>query len=323
MAYQPPGAPVTFALTLTVEPDGSIAASGSVGIVTESGTYSAEASIENQIAPAPDETVVIIRHSVSGKVVDTIYSIKTGEQIVITINGRTVLDVQNRKIIVNAADGRITSLVVRNGPLPAIFGSARLSLPGMSVGVPRGWQVDTSGLVASVDPEQCQSFWGSGANCSAGGFSISKITKARSGTTPQQYVQETVKQRSALSYVSNLTVMSQRSFTINGCQAYVAKWHVVYASPPNAFEEYAVVSTRSGLEDIFLGFDDTSNRPPAVVDGRDLVIDPVQLGPDHEQYGGLDESLPRTCPTCAATQRRMSIRYGQTAYYRVPEICAI
>lgn len=120
IAYQLPVIPVEFSLDFTIPPDGPVTVGGSVGIVTELGTFSAGLSITpfdnpSHNKPGPDATIVIIRHrSSAGKLVDTVYRIRTGEELVVVINGRTVLNIFNREIVINAAAGRISSLRIKN-----------------------------------------------------------------------------------------------------------------------------------------------------------------------------------------------------------------
>jgi hypothetical protein len=121
VAYQLPIVPIKFALTFNIPPNGPISVSGSVGIVTELGSFSVEAGIgpsnnnPGYGRPGPNETIVIIRHrSAAGQLVDSIYRIRTGEELVVAINGRTVLDIFNREIIINAAQSQISQLTVKN-----------------------------------------------------------------------------------------------------------------------------------------------------------------------------------------------------------------
>jgi hypothetical protein len=120
VAYQLPIIPIQFALDFTIPPDGPISVGGSVGIVTELGTFSAEAGVTPYNNPAhsnpgPDASIVIIRHrSTTGDLVDGVYRITTGEELVVVINGQTVLDIYNHEMVINAAAGRITKLTVKN-----------------------------------------------------------------------------------------------------------------------------------------------------------------------------------------------------------------
>jgi hypothetical protein len=120
VAYQLPIIPINFALDFTIPSDGPISVGGSIGIVTELGTFSAEADVTPYNNPAhnnpgPNATLVIIRHqSSTGELVDSVYRIRTGEELVVVINGRTVLDIFNREIVINAVAGQITKLTVKN-----------------------------------------------------------------------------------------------------------------------------------------------------------------------------------------------------------------
>jgi hypothetical protein len=120
VAYQLPIIPIKLALDFTIPPDGPISVGGSIGIVTEFGTFSAEADFTPSdnpahIKPGPNETIVIIRHrSTDGNLADSVYGIRTGEELIVVIDGRTVLNIYNREILINAAAGHITKLTVRN-----------------------------------------------------------------------------------------------------------------------------------------------------------------------------------------------------------------
>jgi hypothetical protein len=116
LGYQPLVIPVRFSATFSVSPDGGISVSGGAGIVTDVGIFSAEVNYDNNARPASTETLLVIRHRQRATLVDSVYRIATGEEIVISVNGRTLIYVSNRKIFVNASDARMTHLVVRNAP---------------------------------------------------------------------------------------------------------------------------------------------------------------------------------------------------------------
>jgi WD40 repeat protein len=118
VGYQPVGIPVRFSVDLTVHPDGSIAIGGSVGVVTEVGIFSVGANVETNVQPKPDETLLIIRHHVDKGIVDTVYRIATGEDVAVTLDGRTVIDVTNHKVLIDVSKGRLESIVVKNAPSP-------------------------------------------------------------------------------------------------------------------------------------------------------------------------------------------------------------
>ncbi len=117
VGYAPPVVPVKFSATFTIHPDGTISFGGSVGLITEIGNFSIEAHVETNSNPRPDETILIIRHrrGMSG-LVDSVYRIRTGEEIDISINGRTHLAILNRNVFIDASKSQITSLVVTNAP---------------------------------------------------------------------------------------------------------------------------------------------------------------------------------------------------------------
>ncbi len=119
LGYQPPVLPIRFAVSFSIGPDGGISVAGDVGFVTDIGTFSAAVDFNYHANPAPDELILIIRHSQSGRLVDTAFRITAGEDVTVETNGRTRLDVFNGKVFVDVSKGRITSLVIKNSPNPA------------------------------------------------------------------------------------------------------------------------------------------------------------------------------------------------------------
>ena len=113
--YEPLIVPIKFSATFTIDPNGNISVGGSVGLITELGIFSVDADVELNATPAPDETILIIRHHRGpDQLVDSAYQIKTGEEIVIALNGRSTIDVLNRRVLIDASKAQITSLVVKN-----------------------------------------------------------------------------------------------------------------------------------------------------------------------------------------------------------------
>jgi WD40 repeat protein len=113
--YQPAGIPVRFSVSFTINPNGGISIGGSVGIVTEIGIFDVGASVETG-QPAPDETLLIIRHKTTSGIVDTVYRIGTGRSVTAVINGRTVVQVTNHKVLIDASKGNIKRIVIRSAP---------------------------------------------------------------------------------------------------------------------------------------------------------------------------------------------------------------
>jgi WD40 repeat protein len=108
--------PVEFSATFSIHADGSISIGGSVGLVTEIGVFSLSAHIETNSQPAPDETLLFIRHRVAHGVVDTAYRIDTGEDITVVINGLTIINVANHEVTIDASKGEIKEITIHNQP---------------------------------------------------------------------------------------------------------------------------------------------------------------------------------------------------------------
>jgi hypothetical protein len=114
LSYEPIIAPVRFSLDFSVRPDGSISFSGSAGIVTEAGVFAADINIGQQVRQEPGSTVLVIRHIVHHDVVDSVFRIRTSEEIVVRLRGRTTLYISAHEIAVDALAGRVTDFIVRN-----------------------------------------------------------------------------------------------------------------------------------------------------------------------------------------------------------------
>lgn len=116
VGYQPPVIPVRFAVSFSISPNGGISVSGSVGIVTEVGIFDVGASIETG-RPAPNETLLIIRHKAKGGIVDSVYRIGTGRSLTVVINGLTIVRVTNHKVLINASKGDVRRILIKNQPV--------------------------------------------------------------------------------------------------------------------------------------------------------------------------------------------------------------
>jgi WD40 repeat protein len=117
VGYEAP--PVQFSATFSIHPDGSVSVGGSVGLVTEIGIFSVGANIEANTQPAPDETLLFIRHRVKRGVVDTAYRIGTGEDVTVVIDGLTTINVANHKVTIDASKGKIKEITIHNTVEPA------------------------------------------------------------------------------------------------------------------------------------------------------------------------------------------------------------
>src|SRR5579859_4462471 len=111
--------PVQFSATFSIHPDGSVSVGGSVGLVTEIGVFSVGANIEANTQPAPDETLLFIRHRVKHGVVDTAYRIGTGEDVTVVIDGLTTINVANHKVTIDASKAQIKEITIHNTVEPA------------------------------------------------------------------------------------------------------------------------------------------------------------------------------------------------------------
>jgi hypothetical protein len=119
LGYQPPVLPIRFAVSFSIGPDGGISVSGDVGFVTDIGTFSAAVDYNYHANPAPDELILVIRHSQGGRLVDTAFRLAAGEDVTVEADGHTRLDVFNQKVFVDVSKGQITSLTIKNFPNPA------------------------------------------------------------------------------------------------------------------------------------------------------------------------------------------------------------
>jgi hypothetical protein len=165
-----------------------------------------------------------------------------------------------------------------------VLSSARLSLPGVSIAIPKGWQAQplpkrasTDGRAIYTEPEQCQSFWPQGATCDKAGVTVGRISPGW-GTDPRSAAEHFF--RSHL-YVRKLTVLHRQNFAVDGCPAYALRARITYPERPNAIEEYVAIMTgpvtnpaavhlpnhatldyeNSDLSYVLLGFDDTASAP--------------------------------------------------------------
>ncbi len=110
--------PVEFSATFSIHADGSISVGGSVGLVTEIGVFSLSADIEANSQPAPDETLLFIRHRVARGVVDTEYDIGTGEDVTVVLNGLTTVNVSDHEVTIDASKGNVKEVTIRNEAVP-------------------------------------------------------------------------------------------------------------------------------------------------------------------------------------------------------------
>jgi len=73
--------------------------------------------METTVQPSQDETLLVIRHHVKGRIADTVYRIGSGAEAVVHLNGSTTLFVTNHKILIDATRASET-ITVMNAPAP-------------------------------------------------------------------------------------------------------------------------------------------------------------------------------------------------------------
>jgi WD40 repeat protein len=133
VSVKPADLPIQFAVDLTFGPNGAISISGSVGIITEIGVISVQGSLETNLQPTSNETLLIIKHHLGSGLAYSVYRIRTGEAVTVTLNGHTVITVTNRKILINAANGSVQSIKIQNAspPPPAVANPAPVAPGGV------------------------------------------------------------------------------------------------------------------------------------------------------------------------------------------------
>ena len=107
--YQPPFAPVIFTIGsrgISVQTKGSI--------VTEWGTFSLGADINDNLQPKDNALYIIIRTKHNGVLKDVVYKIETNQQTVtITTNGTTTIELSTNRVFIDASKGNIKSIEVK------------------------------------------------------------------------------------------------------------------------------------------------------------------------------------------------------------------
>jgi hypothetical protein len=104
--------------------------------------------------------------------IDSVYRIATGEEIVVELNGRTIIHVSNRIVFVDASKARITHLTVKNavssakGTAPAVA-SQPSGPPPVNGDIPPSTDPGQAPLPASITAlgspnleDYCQRNWG-------------------------------------------------------------------------------------------------------------------------------------------------------------------
>lgn len=139
-AVEPAGLPIRFAIMFAIQPDGGLEVGGSVGMVTELGVFSLEASVRTEMTPAANETLLIIRHYLRGQVVDSVFKIGTAEAVTVTAIGTIKIEVASQRVFIDASTGRVSSILVKNAPRPPSGRPEQLPSTQTQPGSTRAWQ---------------------------------------------------------------------------------------------------------------------------------------------------------------------------------------
>lgn len=151
--YKPPFLPIVFSL----HDNGTISVAGDASVVTPIGDFEVEAggyTAEATATPPPDSLVLIIRHIKSGKAVDTVYDIAAnGEELAITTDGLTQINVTAHQVFIDATKSKIKSITFKDTrPLQYSLGD-----PSEHYGVRLDWSPDGN-LMAVTDTSTIQVF---------------------------------------------------------------------------------------------------------------------------------------------------------------------
>jgi hypothetical protein len=109
VGYRPPFLPITF----LIDNLGHISIQGSASIVTEVGEFSL--NVSDTVNPPDDGFLVIIRHLHDGEISDAVYQIHSGDdEVDVTVDGHIELQITNKRVTIDASQGQVQSVVVRN-----------------------------------------------------------------------------------------------------------------------------------------------------------------------------------------------------------------
>lgn len=112
LSFQPAFLPLHF----SVDANGTISIQGDVAIETPIGTFAISANASDQLKPADNELLLIIRHNENNSIVDTAYNIQTGQsEVTVVTNGTTTIDVTQHKVFIDASMGTIQTIEIKSG----------------------------------------------------------------------------------------------------------------------------------------------------------------------------------------------------------------
>lgn len=116
--YQVPRVPVGFSVGFAIAPDGNVSLSGALQLVSHIGRFSVKAQFERHAQPTSDELLLVIRLRVGGSVVDEVYRIGSGDEVLVTVDGLTPIRVTNHKVLIDASQSTLRKIEVKNAPPP-------------------------------------------------------------------------------------------------------------------------------------------------------------------------------------------------------------
>ena len=188
-------------------------------------------------------------------------------------------------LLVLGAGSYIIYSVTQSGS-PALS-SKRMLLPGISVAPPQGWTsfpVSQPGTLAMSPPGtgSCPANAPGGSpRCVEAVALFSGSPNMGSASSPQQGLQQLASDRfNALqATVRQASVLSQQSFTVDGCQAYKKEWRVSWSGAPDTLESYVTVKTRSphqghDLAAVFIRLSDSGDVSPQAL--MDAIVSSIQ-----------------------------------------------
>src|SRR5947207_3390026 len=103
-------------ITISINTDGSISFQAATDkLVTDIGTFTVAANVFASLKPEDNTLLLVIRHKQGGNVVDNAYKIQTGQdEVRVTTNGTTTVDVTLHKVFIDASKGSIQNIEVKD-----------------------------------------------------------------------------------------------------------------------------------------------------------------------------------------------------------------